>query len=94
MTVRNEPTLGNLFAIFGKSKQEFKPKLSHDEIVNDALAAFTKAETQMSDAIKLIDTDIEAEQQAIKDAEQRIAEAGGSKDKLTRVLQRVQAFTA
>lgn len=89
MTVRNEPSLGNLVTgLFTKTK------VSHETIVNEALAAFTKAETQMDDAIKQIDADIETEKQAIKDAEKRIADAGGSKDRLTRVLDRVRAFTA
>lgn len=86
---RNEPSLGNLVTgLFTKTK------VSHEAIVNEALAAFTKAETQMDDAIKQIDADIETEKQAIKDAEKRIADAGGSKDRLTRVLDRVRAFTA
>lgn len=86
---RNEPTLGNLVTgLFTKSK------LSHESIVNDALDAFTKAEDKMNTAIELIDADIKLEEQAIKDAEQRITNAGKSKDRLTRVIDRVRAFTA
>ena len=69
-------------------------KLSHTELVDNALEAFTKAEAQMGEAISKIDADITAEQQAIVEANARIAAAGASKDRLARVLDRVKALTA
>lgn len=87
---RNEPTIG-----FGMVTGLFtKAKVSHTQLVDDALAAFTKAETQMGEAIGLIEKDILAEQEAIQEAQRRITDAAQSKDRLSRVLDRVKALTA
>lgn len=89
MTTRNEPTLGNLVTgLFAKAK------VSHEALVEDALSAFTKAETQMGDAINQIQLQIDEEEKAIEEAQKRVLAATGSIGKLDRVLKRVQAFTA
>lgn len=89
MTTRNEPTIGNLVTnLFAKQK------VSHEALVDSALAAFTKAETQMGDAINQIQLQIDDEQRAIEEAQKRVEAAGKSQDKLLRVLDRVRAFTA
>lgn len=93
MTVRNEPTVsilthaGNLVGFKVR-------KASHESLVESALEAFTKAETQMGDAINQIQLQIDEEQQAIEEAQKRVLAATGSIGKLDRVLKRVQAFTA
>ena len=93
MTQRKEPTMIldtkvlSITTLFGPKKK------SHSELVENALASFTKAEQEMTSAIKLIDADVEAEQQAIRDAEQRIEEAGNSRNRLSRVLDRLKALT-
>lgn len=90
MTQRNEPTIGNLVTgFFGKNKS-----VGHAKLVDNALSAFTKAEQGVQDAITQIDADIEKEQQEIRDAEFRIEQAGESRNRLSRVLDRVKAFTA
>jgi hypothetical protein len=89
MTTRNEPTIGGtVLGLFTKTK------VSHTQLVDNALEAFTKAETQMGEAINLIEQDIQAEQEAIQEAQRRITDAAQSKDRLSRVLDRVKALTA
>ncbi len=88
--MRQEPTIGNkITSFFGGNK----PTLNHSAIVEDALAAFNTAERGLADAIQVIEADVELERKAIQEAEQRIADAGGHKDRLTRVLDRVRKFT-
>lgn len=89
MTTRNEPTVNTYgFKLWTGRKP------SHEALVESALEAFTKAETQMGDAINQIQLQIDDEQRAIEEAQQRVEAAGKSKDKLNRVLDRVRAFTA
>lgn len=88
MTTRTEPALTGLTSLFSAKK------LNHTQLVDSALEAFSKAETQMGDAINQIQLQIDDEQRAIQEAQKRVEEAGQSKDKLTRVLDRVRAFTA
>ncbi|AXF53010.1 MAG: hypothetical protein [Caudoviricetes sp.] len=87
--MRQEPTIGTkITSFFGQNKT-----LNHGKIVENALEAFKTAEKGIEDAIKVIETDVELEQKAIKESEQRIADADGHKDRLTRVLDRVRKFT-
>lgn len=67
---------------------------NHEALVSEALDAFTKAEQKMKDSINLINDQINAEEIAIQEARERQQAAVGSKDKLTRVLDRIKAFTA
>lgn len=67
---------------------------THTELVDDALDAFTKAEQKMESAITTINQQIADEQKAIAEAQSRVEAAAGSKDKLSRVLDRVRALTA
>lgn len=96
MTQRKEPTI-SLTSINGNTILAglgFGPKKkTHGELVESALSAFTKAEQEMNEAIQLIDADVAAEQQAIRDAEQRIDEASNSRNRLSRVLDRLKALT-
>lgn len=87
---RKTPTIGNLFGLLDSNTT----RLDHSKIVETALDAFTKAEKGVQTAIEQIDADIEKQQQEIRDAEQRIEQAGESRNRLTRVLDRVKAFTA
>lgn len=89
---RNEPTVGN-FVITASNFVFGKSKVSNDQLVNEALEAFTKAEDKMNSAISLIDQNVKEEQEAIKAAELRITEAGASKARLTRVIDRLKALT-
>lgn len=66
----------------------------HEALVTDALDAFTKAEKKMEDSINLINEQIAEEAKIAREAEERMQSAKGSKDKLTRVLDRIKAFTA
>jgi hypothetical protein len=70
-----------------------KAKVTNDQLVNDALDAFTKAEEKMNNAITLIEENVKAEQEEIKAAEKRIADADASKARLTRVIDRLKALT-
>lgn len=91
--MRKEPSVGQFitnaarFAI-GQSKT------SHEDLVTDALDAFTKAELKMETAIRTISDQITAEEIAIQEARERQQAATSSKDKLSRVLDRVRALTA
>lgn len=69
-------------------------KLSHTELVDSALDAFTKAEKQMTNAIEQIQCHIDDEEKEIATRQGKILAAGDSKDRLTRVLDRVKALTA
>lgn len=66
----------------------------HEELVAEALDAFTKAEEKMVGTIQLIDAQIADEEKAIKEAQDRVEAANGSKAKVNRVLDRLKAFTA
>ena len=91
--MRKEPSLGNQILVSAGNFFVGK-KPSHEALVESALEAFTKAETQMGDAINQIQLQIDDEQRAIAEAQQRVESASQSKDKLNRVLDRVRAFTA
>jgi hypothetical protein len=93
MSTRNEPTVGN-FLVNASNFVLGKKVTSHEALVEDALSAFTKAETQMGDAINQIQLQIDEEERAIEEAQKRVLAATGSIGKLDRVLKRVQAFTA
>lgn len=69
-------------------------KLSHNELVDDALDAFSKAEAKMESAIVQIQTNIDEEEKEIAIRQGKILAAGASKDRLARVLDRVKALTA
>lgn len=93
MTTRIEPSVS--FLTKAGELVGFKVRgLSHTELVDDALDAFTKAEAKMTTAIKTIDSQISEEEKEIQEAQKRITAAAQSKDKLTRVLDRVKALTA
>lgn len=91
--MRKEPSVGQFitnaarFAI-GQSKT------SHEDLVTDALDAFSKAEIKMESAIRKISDQINDDEIAIQEARERQEAALGSKDKLSRVLDRVRALTA
>ena len=90
MTQRNEPTIGSVVTgFFGKNKG-----VGHTKLVDSALEAFTKAEQQMTDAITQINEEVAEEARIAREAEQRMEAAKQSAQKLTRVLERVKAFTA
>jgi ferritin-like metal-binding protein YciE len=92
MLIRNEPSV----SILTKAGElvGFKVRgIPHDQLVADALSSFTKAEQQMQTAIQTIDADVAAEQQLIRDAENRIEVAGNHRSKLDRVLTRLKALT-
>ena len=67
---------------------------NHEALVSEALDAFTKAEQKMEYSINLINDQIAEEEKIAREAEERMQSAKGSKDKLTRVLDRIKAFTA
>lgn len=67
--------------------------MSPDQLVEDALASFQKAEDKMNNAIAQINDNVKVEQEAIKAAEQRIQQADASKARLTRVIDRLKALT-
>lgn len=91
--MRKEPSVGQFitnaarFAI-GQSKTY------HEDLVTDALDAFSKAEIKMESAIRKISDQINDDEIAIQEARERQEAALGSKDKLSRVLDRVRALTA
>jgi hypothetical protein len=88
--MRQEPTIGTkITSFFGQNKT-----LDHNLLVENALEAFTKAEQGMTEAINLIDADIKLQEELIKETEKKISDAEGSKNRLTRTLDRLKAFTA
>lgn len=91
--MKTEPTVGNFLVAAGKFVGVVKTT-DHEALVNDALDAFTKAEQKMEGAIAQIDAQIAEEQKAITEAQQRVTAAGNSKEKLSRVIERIKAFTA
>lgn len=93
MTTRTEPSVSILTKAGELVGFKFR-NVSHETLVEDALSAFTKAETQMGDAINQIQLQIDEEERAIEEAQKRVLAATGSIGKLDRVLKRVQAFTA
>ena len=91
--MRKEPSLGNQILVSAGNFFVGK-KPSHEALVESALEAFTKAETQMGDAINQIQLSIDEEEKEIARRQGEVLRANDSKDKLTRVLDRVRAFTA
>lgn len=81
-------SLGEVVFCFGKS-----PKFDPDALVNDALEAFTKAEQKMSEAVTIIDKQIESDEEEIKAIKQGIVSQVESKSRLLRVIERVKAIT-
>lgn len=82
-----EPRMGNILGVsFGKKK-------GHEELVSQALDTFTKAEQQMNDAVRQIEEGISQEAALIREAQERMEAASGSRDKLNRVLARLKALT-
>lgn len=71
-----------------------KSIVDHEKLVVDALDAFTKAEKKMEGAIAQIDADIAEKEKEVAQIQQNIQRAGESKGKLSRVLDRIKAFTA
>lgn len=90
--MKQEPSLGNLFGLFNSTSVVIEN--NHEELVADALDAFTKAEAKMDAAIEKINDQIAAHAQAAVDAQNRMNAAKDSGDKLRRVLERVRALTA
>lgn len=70
-----------------------KKTVSHTELVDNALEAFSKAETQMVEAIDQIQAQIDEEEREVAIRQGKILGANASKDRLSRVLDRVKAFT-
>lgn len=91
--MKTEPSVGS-FLVNAAAFVTGKKTVDHQALVADALDAFTKAEQKMQGAIELIDNQIADEQAAIVEAQKRVEEAGNSKAKLSRVLDRVKALTA
>jgi len=89
--MKQEPSLGNLITFFSGNSSK---RVDHDALVEEALDAFTKAEQKMSAAIDTINVHIDNDHLKIKDINQRIESSNKSKDRLTRVLDRVRALTA
>lgn len=89
--MKQEPSLGNLFGLFNSTSVVIEN--NHEELVTDALDAFTKAEAKMDAAIEKINDQIAAHAQAAVDAQNRMNAAKDSGDKLRRVLARVRALT-
>lgn len=99
MTVRIEPSVSLITMageLLGFKVRNIEPTklVDHATLVEDALEAFTKAEEKMSAAIDTINVQIDADNREISDITVRIADQNKSKDKLTRVLDRVKALTA
>lgn len=88
--MRQEPTIGTkITTFFGQNKG-----LDHSKLVDNALEAFTKAEQGMQEAITAIAEEQEKDNEVIREATKRIADAESSKLRLQRVIDRVKAFTA
>lgn len=87
MTTRTEPAINGIVSLFSTKK------LTNDQLVNDALDSFNKAEEKMNNAIAAIDANVKEEQEVIKAAEQRIEQAGSAKARLTRIIDRLKALT-
>lgn len=90
--MKQEPSLGNLFGLFNTTSTVIDN--NHEDLVSDALDAFTKAEAKMDAAIEKINDQVAAHAQAAVDAQNRMNAAKDSGDKLRRVLERVRALTA
>jgi len=90
--MKQEPSLGNLFGLFKPEK--FIIDNNHEDLVSDALDAFTKAEAKMDSAIIKIEASIVAQEAEVAKVQGQILAANESKDKLSRVLDRVRALTA
>lgn len=71
-----------------------KVTVDHNKLIDEALDAFTKAEQKMEGAIAQIDADIAEKEKEVAQIQQNITRAGESKGKLSRVLDRIKAFTA
>lgn len=71
-----------------------KKVVSHQDLVADALDTFTKAEEKVQSAITQINQDIEDKEKQVAALQGGILGANKSKDKLTRIVDRIKAFTA
>lgn len=92
MNTRTEPSV-SILSMAGQLVGIKVRGATNDQLVNEALDAFTKAEEKMNNAINLIEENVKAEQEEIKAAEKRIEQAGASKARLTRVIDRLKALT-
>lgn len=91
-TIRKEPTV-SLLTKAGELVGFKVRGQTNDDLVNEALEAFTAAEEKMNSAIVKIDENVREEQEAIREATNRIEKAGQSKARLTRVIDRLKALT-
>jgi Asp-tRNA(Asn)/Glu-tRNA(Gln) amidotransferase A subunit family amidase len=87
MNTRTEPAMTALTSLFSARK------ISNEQLVNDALDSFNKAEEKMNNAISAIDANVKEEQEAIEAAQKRIEQADSAKARLTRVIDRLKALT-
>jgi len=90
--MKAEQNVGNFIA--NAARFAIGSKKGHADLVDDALQAFTAAEAKMEGAINQINEEISAEAKIAREAQERMESAKGSKDKLTRVLDRLKALTA
>ena len=90
--IRKEPTV-SLLTKAGELVGFKVRGLSNDDLVNEALDAFTSAEAKMNSAIIQIEANVKTEEEAIRAAEKRIEKADASKARLTRVIDRLKALT-
>ncbi len=84
--MKQEPRIGNILGL------SFKVKRDHNQLVDDALDMFSKAEAKMESAIEQINSDIDSDRKEIADIENRIYASEQSMGKLTRVLGRLKAL--
>jgi FtsZ-binding cell division protein ZapB len=87
MTTRTEPAMTSLTSLFSAKKA------SHTELLADALDTFTKAEQKVSTALETIQSQIDEQEAEIAKRQGEVLRANESKNKLSRVLDRIKALT-
>ncbi|WKV20486.1 hypothetical protein 16Q_093 [Pseudomonas phage 16Q] len=89
MTTRNEPTVGTTYRAWGPFGFLNKPTgLTHDELLKDALGAFTDAQIKLDAAQATIAAQIEADEREVAIRQGKILAATESHSRLERIKAR------
>lgn len=87
MTQRNEPTVGNGTSAFDFTGMFSSKKVvkTHDELLKDALGAFTEAQVKLDAAQATITAQIEADEREVAIRQGKILAAEESRSRLERI---------
>ncbi|ANA49331.1 hypothetical protein PMW_206 [Pseudomonas phage phiPMW] len=91
MTQRKEPTLTNLFGLFGSSETK-APRLETTGLVNEAVRAFTEAEENLNKVADQIHEQIQIDQRAIEELQYEQSVARDELSRIERIKERLSGL--